>query len=233
MKHALLRTLAGRAIVIGLAVKLLAFLWRFWLGAEPAFVEVAETVAGLAAALGAVYFLFRLALAARRGLLWRVRRKLILSYVFIGFVPATLLVAFFVLCGLLLFFNFSSYLVQSEFRALADQIRFLAAGAALEIQRSGGRDVEDVLKRKLAGAEGASPGLSIAVVPVDRPCDSAAGGPPAVSEASPRMTAGAWAHDTPPANLPAWIGCDGFSGAVPLASSGNRQIVVRAAAFPD
>src|SRR5262245_809326 len=141
MKHALLRTLAGRAIVIGLAVKLLAFLWRFWLGAEPAFVEVAETVAGLAAAFGAVYFLFRLALAARRGLLWRVRRKLILSYIFIGFVPAILLVAFFVLCGLLLFFNISSYLVLGQMRSLADEARFLATSTALEIQRGGGRDV--------------------------------------------------------------------------------------------
>ena len=36
MKHALLRTLPGRAIVIGLAVKLVAFLSRLRFGEEPA-----------------------------------------------------------------------------------------------------------------------------------------------------------------------------------------------------
>ena len=78
---------------------------------------------------------------AKRRLLWRVRRKLILSYIFIGFVPALLIVAFFLLCGFLLFFNFSSYLVQSRLRALSEQARFLAQSTALEIQRAGGRDV--------------------------------------------------------------------------------------------
>ena len=82
---------------------------------------------------------------AKRRLLWRVRRKLILSYIFIGFVPALLLVAFSLLCGFLLFFNFSSYLVQSRLRALSDQARFVAQSAALEIQRAGGRDVAGII----------------------------------------------------------------------------------------
>ena len=43
-----------------------------------------------------------------QGFLWRVRRKLTLSYIFIGFVPVLLIVVFFLLCGLLLFFNVSS-----------------------------------------------------------------------------------------------------------------------------
>ena len=36
---------------------------------------------------------------AKRRLLWRVRRKLIISYIFIGFIPAMLIVAFFLLGG--------------------------------------------------------------------------------------------------------------------------------------
>ena len=84
--------------------------------AVPAFVGVIDTVAGLAIAAGAAYFLVQLFLLAKRRLLWRVRRKLILSYIFIGFVPAILIVAFFLLGALLLFFNFSSYLVQTEVR---------------------------------------------------------------------------------------------------------------------
>jgi UPF0716 family protein affecting phage T7 exclusion len=50
----------------------------------------------------------------KQRLLWRVRRKLTLSYIFVGFVPVLLIVVFFMLCGLLLFFNVSSYLVQTR-----------------------------------------------------------------------------------------------------------------------
>ena len=46
----------------------------------------------------------------RRRLLWRVRRKLILSYIFVGLVPSLLIVTFFLLAGLLLFRNMASYL---------------------------------------------------------------------------------------------------------------------------
>ena len=75
-----------------------------------------------------------------RRLLWRVRRKLILSYIFIGFVPALLIVAFFLLGGLLLFSNFSSYLVQTRLRALTDAGALPRAdGAARDAARDGGR----------------------------------------------------------------------------------------------
>ena len=108
----------------------------------PTFVAVIDTVARRRSRRSALtYFAARLIVLAKRRLLWRVRRKLILSYVFIGFVPALLLVAFSLLCGFLLFYNFSSYLVQSRLRALADQARFFAQSTALEIQRAGGRDV--------------------------------------------------------------------------------------------
>src|SRR5205823_10048824 len=138
----------------------------------PAFLGVVDTVAGLAIVAGAAYFAFRLFVLAQRRLLWRVRRKLILSYIFIGFVPATLLVAFFVLCGLLLFFNFSSYLVQAEVRSVVDRVRFLATSTALEAQRADGRDLSDVLDRRRVSAETEFSGFSIAVVPVSRVCPS-------------------------------------------------------------
>src|SRR5207247_10643423 len=130
-----LRCVPGRAIVVGVAVKLAVFVVRLAGLSVPAFVGVIDTVAGLAIAAGAVYFLIQLFLLAKRRLLWRVRRKLILSYIFIGFVPAMLIVAFFVLGALLLFFNFSSYLVQAEVRVLDDLVRLAATGAALEVQR--------------------------------------------------------------------------------------------------
>ena len=93
-----------------------------------------------------------------------------LSYVFVGFFPATLIVVFFLLCGFLLFYNFSSYLVQSHLRGLADQARFLAQGTALEIQRAEGRDVASIIERRQANATGEFAGVSMAVVPTGRTC---------------------------------------------------------------
>ncbi len=170
IRGALLHTLPGRAIVVGLAVKLVVLFIGLALGGVPQFFGVVDTVAGLAAACGLAFFLFRLIVVAKRRLLWRVRRKLILSYVFIGFVPALLLVAFSLLCGFLLFYSFSSYLVQSRLRALSEQARFLAQSAALEIQRAGGRDAAGILALRQANAAREYPEASMAVVPVSRAC---------------------------------------------------------------
>ena len=60
-----------------------------------------------ASMLGGLFLRGPRAAAAQRRLLWRVRRKPIISYIFIGFIPAILIIAFCLLGGLLLFSNFS------------------------------------------------------------------------------------------------------------------------------
>jgi phosphoserine phosphatase RsbU/P len=236
IRTALFKTLPGRAIVVGAGVKLFIFILRSAFGELAAFFSVVDTVAGLAIAAGAAYFIFQLLVLAKRRLLWRVRRKLILSYIFIGFVPALLIVAFFLLCGFLLFYSFSSYLVQSRLRALTEQARFIAASTAVELQRSGTRDVPDVITRKAANFESQFPGLSIAVVPVHRACADTS----AHDQPSTPAVAGPWAHVDPPSVLPGWIDCSGFSGVLAyshrLAAGGSDEdthVLVRAAAFPD
>jgi sigma-B regulation protein RsbU (phosphoserine phosphatase) len=246
VRYALLRTLPGRAIVIGAAIKIAIGTTALVIGGIPAFLTVVDTVAGLAIAAGAAYFLFRLIVLAKRRLLWRVRRKLIISYIFIGFVPALLLVGFSLLVGLLLFYNFSSYLVHSRLRALGDQAKFLAQSTALEIQRSGGRDAAGILARRQANAQAQFQGISLAEVPVDRNCGARPAG--SAQRADSRLqtsdfrlqTSGPWSHLPPPAKIPAWIDCSGFSGV--LAYSHRRMtnqpdedthVVVRAVAFPD
>ena len=72
------------------------------------------TIAGLLLFAGALLAAIPLLRAVNRRLLWRVRRKLTISYIFIGVVPAILIVAFFLLCGLLLFFNVGGYIVRSR-----------------------------------------------------------------------------------------------------------------------
>jgi serine phosphatase RsbU (regulator of sigma subunit) len=272
VRHAVFRTLPGRAIVLGALIKLVVLALRL-LGFTPVFLSVIDTVAGLASAAGLAYFLFRLLVLAKRRLLWRVRRKLILSYIFIGFVPAILIGAFFVLCGLLLFYNFSSYLVQTQLRVLEDQARFIASSTALEVQRAGGREAAAIVQRKQANGAARYEGLSLTIVPVARACAAPSpSGPPQAPSANPNSTlpasrnsrvpfsnsiiSGPWSHVDPPAAVPAWIGCDGFTGLMaysrairpPPLQAGSRagagdpsgardsddtDMFVRAVAYPD
>ena len=91
---------------------------------------VLATIAGLllfAAALLAAIPLLR---EIRRRLLWRVRRKLTISYIFIGVVPAFLIIAFFLLCGVLLFFNVGGYMVRTRAASLVEDARSLARSVA-------------------------------------------------------------------------------------------------------
>src|SRR5437660_7879924 len=159
LRHVLLRTLPGRLVVVGLAVRVLLVVAAAATGPLPAFFTVVDTVAGVAIAVGAAYFVVRLFIAEKRRLLWRVRRKLILSYIFVGFIPAILIVAFFLLGGFLLFNNLSSYLVQSRLRALSDEAKFLAQSTALELQRAGGRDLAAIAARRQANAQAQFPGV--------------------------------------------------------------------------
>jgi len=219
MKHALLRTLPGRAIVIGAAVKLFVFLLGL-VGQPPAFVRLLDTVASVALVAGGAYFLVRgLALAQRR-LLWRVRRKLIISYIFIGFIPAILIIAFFLLGGLLLFSNFSSYLLQTRLQSLTQQAQAIASTTAVEIQRAGGRGISTIVTRRQAAVAKEFPDASISVVPMDRPCESADVPAPADANGAsrPPIVAGPWAHVEPPNQLPTWITCSGFQGMLAYAN---------------
>src|SRR5688572_20618913 len=198
LSGALLRTLPGRAIVIGLAIKVVIAILVQVAGSIPAFLRIVDTVAGVAIAAGATFFIFRLSVIAKRRLLWRVRRKLILSYIFIGFVPALLIVAFFLLCGYLLFYNFGSYLVQSRLRALSEQARFLSQSTALEIQRARGLGVGAIVERRLTNSAEQYPDLSITVLPVRRECEGA--NPAATTVAAEPYVAGPWLHVDPPRN---------------------------------
>jgi len=257
VRHALLRTLPGRAIVIGFVAKVLVLAVRTALGRTPAAIGVLDTVASIAVAAGGVYFLFRGMAFVRRRLLWRVRRKLIISYLFIGVVPAILIIAFFLLGGLFLFSNFSSYLVQNRFRALSDRALSIASTTATEIQRASGRDVAAILARRREALENEFPEVSLAMVPMNRACGAAAPistSPVAVERAGP------WTFVEPPSSVPDWVSnCRGIAALVgigdeqpqpqsgdPLvvidrgrgslnlsSASANLDVVVRALAFPD
>jgi phosphoserine phosphatase RsbU/P len=234
----LLRTLPGRAIVVGVTIKIVVALLGGIFGSLPAFIRVIETVASVAAVAGLVYFGFQLAVLAKRRLLWRVRRKLLLSYLFVGVLPAILLAAFALLCGFLLFYNLSSYLVQARLRALSETAAYFAETTALEIQRAGGRDAPAILTRRQASEASQYPGISLALVPISRVCEGGNGRLPAAEFRA--QAAGPWAHVPPPATIPDWVPCRGYSGVLAyshkrIVGSADRDthMVIRAVAFPD
>lgn len=242
----LLGTFPGRALVLGLGIK--ALTWPVAaLTALPSFLESIDMVGSLALLFAVAYGLTRLGVWAKRRLLWRVRRKLILSYVFVGVVPTMLVITFFLLAGLILFFNVSSYVVQSRVRSLGDQAQFLAQTAALEAQGSvTAAALRDTIERRQSSTEPRYPFVSIALVPVEGlTCQVEA----VRARRVPRppsgpltIAAGPWGHLDPPVALPTWIGCDGFSGIVAydLPASGvaasdeaRTRLVMRSVAFPE
>src|SRR5258708_15788504 len=174
MRRYIPQALPGRALIVGVAVRVAVAIVGALAGQLPQFFAIVDTVAGIAIAVGAAYYGFTRLVLAKRRLLWRVRRKLIVSYIFVGFVPALLIVAFFLLCGYLLFYNISSYLVQSQLRGLADRARLIAQTTALEIQRAGGRDVPGIVARREARDAPQYAGPSIVVVPAAQTCENAA-----------------------------------------------------------
>src|SRR6478735_1979739 len=131
----LLRTFPGRALVLGLVIKAITWPIGFFSPLPPA-LDAINMVGSLALLFALAHGITRFAVWAKRGLLWRVRRKLILSYVFVGVVPVLLVITFFLLAGLLLFFNVSSYLVKARLRSLNDQVQFLAQTTVAELQPS-------------------------------------------------------------------------------------------------
>ena len=242
----LLKTFPGRALVLGIAIK--AITWPLGLLVTlPGWLEAIDMVGSLALLFSIAYGLTRLAVWAKRRLLWRVRRKLILSYVFVGVVPALLVITFFLLAGLIIAFNISSFLVQSRVRNLTEQARFLAQTAQLEVQRSATADaIAEALERRQATTERRYPFVSLAIVPVQGlGCQvegAAATRPPRQLPSTLPVVAGPWAHLPPPTTLPKWIGCEGFAGLIPYSEPGGNQpadapratrLVMRAVALPE
>src|SRR6187402_2132739 len=162
----LLRTFPGRALVLGAAIKAITWPVNLFSTLPPA-LDAINMVGSLALLFTAAYGITRFAVWSKRRLLWRVRRKLILSYVFVGVVPALLVITFFLLAGLILAFNVSSYLVQSRIKNLTDQARFLAQTVQLEVQRAASADaIAETLERRQSSTETRYPFSSIALVPV-------------------------------------------------------------------
>jgi phosphoserine phosphatase RsbU/P len=183
----------------------------------PTVVQILSSIATIGLAISVGYFVWRLFLLVKRRLLWRVRRKLIVSYIFIGVVPALLLVGFFVLGAWVLLLNVSAYLFKDGYDDVVRNATLPADAAAAEIGRSpaGARETLERIQRN--GAAGLRyPMLAMAFIP-------AAGGEV--------IRAGEWEHVEMPPSIPDWVlnKPDPFVGTIALApdARGESELVVR------
>ena len=137
-----------------------------WLAA-PANVAIDRAV-NLAIIVLAVATVYRVTTLARSGLLWRVSRKLILSYILVGAVPILLLVTFSLVALLLVFFDISAYLVHDRVAHLTEQASVFARTTLFEIERASPSDHQEIIQRRESAIASRYPGVSMALIPEDQ-----------------------------------------------------------------
>jgi len=169
--RALLRTWPGRVLLAGAVVKAAVYASRA-AGVSNVVLASANVLANLTLIVASLYFLVRLIGRARTRLLWRVRRKLIVSYIFIGVVPVLLIAAFFVLAGVLVFLNTGAYLARNALGRVTEEARLVADTIVAELPRPPGQGVTAAtLSRWNEKLAARYPGASSALVPTGpQPC---------------------------------------------------------------
>src|SRR5262249_50068623 len=118
----LLHSWPGRVFLAAALIKLIVVVWRV-AAPLPDAVRLVSGFAPIGLPVALAMFSWRLFVQVKRRLLWRVRRKLILSYIFIGVIPSVLILIFFLFAGSLVFMNVSAYLFRDGYDAVLDDAR--------------------------------------------------------------------------------------------------------------
>ncbi len=216
-----LRTLPGRLLLLSGALLAILLIVRLFVDL-PELVELFRKVASLAFLVALVWLAVVGIVRNRRWLLWRVRRKLILSYVFLGFVPVLLVGLFALAGGVVLYTNIAAFVFREGFDDVLDDVGQLGEAIAGELSRAPA-DAAAVLARVHLNRASHYPMLSLAVVPW-----------PGTTGPTTAPIAGPWRHLTPPLAAPDWIAgaAIGFRGVLVVAAPGqpeDRTLIVRAA----
>jgi len=188
-----LRTWRGRILLAALALWILEILGV----PVPDFVSQAN---GLVLGLGAAWYGFRVVRYVLRRLLWRIRTKLLVSYLFIAVVPVVLLSIFFLVAGVLFTGLVASHLLSTE---VDRQARDLDQTARTTLSHA--PIGETPLGERLKGAEARHPGLRW------------------VASTGGLVTGSAELPQT----LPAWLPEEGFVGLVKQGGDDRLRAVAR------
>jgi sigma-B regulation protein RsbU (phosphoserine phosphatase) len=213
----LLRSWPGRLFIVSALLKFLVAVVRR-ITTPGSVIEIVSSAATLGLAISLGYFLWRLFSLMKRRLLWRVRRKLILSYIFIGVVPALLIVGFVLVSANVVSMNIAAYLFKDGYDGIVADVDLAAHSAARQIGDQPAQPPE-VLARTVAAIGQRYPGVTMAFVPGS-------------GIRIPPTTAGRWEHQTAPTSVPDWMPADGFRGTTTVSGdeAGELQLVIRAVA---
>ena len=233
LRRLLLHRWPGRALLGGIAIKLIAVLIEWTAGAS-VFTGLLGTIARLGYIVGGAVVAWWIFQRARTRLLWRVRERLLVSYLFIGVVPALLIAAFFLFGIALLVVSVSAYLFMTGVNGVVADARVIAQAAADELERSDrGTSVQSVLDFHVNRAQSRYRRLSL----VTRA--TAGRRPPATRDRAARgalvtsvVRAGPWSHLSPPDHIPAGVGQGDFEGILSDGGTSDEplELIARAVA---
>jgi hypothetical protein len=123
------RILPGRLFILsGVSLVLVWLLGQ--VTTVPPLVEAFRKVASLALRVSVVWLAVVVLVRFRRQFLWRVRRKLILSYIFLGLVPVALVIVFASVAAVIVHGSAASYLFNDGLQDIQEppRKRFTVAG---------------------------------------------------------------------------------------------------------
>ncbi len=225
----------GRALLGGLALKLVAVLIEWTAGAS-LLTSLLGTLARLGYIVGGAVVAWWIFQRARTRLLWRVRERLVVSYLFIGVVPALLIAVFFLFGIALLVVSVSAYLFMTGVNGVVADARVIAQAAVDELERSDrdrGTPVQAVLDRYVNRGQSRYRRLSLVLVPrqADVRRQPMIGPAPGGSMTSV-VRAGPWSHLTPPDHVPAAVGLGDFEGILSHGGTSDEpiELIARAVA---
>jgi sigma-B regulation protein RsbU (phosphoserine phosphatase) len=210
-------TLPGRLVLLSGGLLALLFLARLFVDL-PDVVVLFRRVVAIAFAAGLGWLAFPELVRRRRWLLWRVRVKLILSYVFLGLVPVVLVVTFALAGGVVLYNNVAAYLFHEGMTSVLEDVEQAADLVAGDLVREP-ESPAAVLQRTYESLRERYPALSLAVVPAPRAPGQVDGAAPARLGGTV-ATAGPWRHAPAPATVPSWSLERPFTGLLALVAAG-------------
>ena len=225
----LLQTLPGRLFL--LSAGSLAVLWLVQqFTVLPDLIETFRKVVSLSTRVAILWLVALVVVRQRRRFLWRVRRKLILSYLFLGFVPVALIGLFVLAGGFVLHTSAAGYLFNEGLDDVLSDVARVASTSASEIGDTL-ITAEVVLTRRYNLLVPQYRGLSLAVVSISPPGGLA----PVPSE--PVARGGAWNHTRVPTTAPEWVANRPFTGLLTMvpegasiAESDDERLLIRATA---
>lgn len=214
----LLHSLPGRLFVVS-ASALLTILIAQAVVELPDPVLLIRKLAALTLIVSVLWLTAILSARNRRKFLWRVRRKLLLSYLFLSVVPVVLVLVFALAGGLVLYDNLAAYLFRQGLDQIVSDTQTIARNIAGDVNRAPG-NAQSAATSRYANWAIEYPDLSLAIVP-------AAG-------REPIATAGSWHHVPAPTSVPGWVlQARGFTGVMTTPDApregGPAQWLIRSA----